>query len=386
MEPGEESRRPCANQRAQQLADRAQERLAAQQEAIEREQQRQEFLRVENRRRAINKFTSHLLHGIEHQASDYALPVSFVAPFGVLPPTEEEDFDLPDEMRLEVASAGERKHRSSSGAPQPKFPRYKTIHKNYYRPPLQRSTCPLDEVPRCVCVPEEGCGEACQNRLLFMECAVGCCSSLLCRESSSHSSSSSSSSSSSTALGNRRLPRGAATLTTCHAVVVDTADNNDEGSSNDDDSNDEGEEEHQDDNNEGYEYCHNTVMQTRYVSLMYYTLYTTHSTPSQYTYTSIHLYLTRTFLLPLSYSPYRSYPRTEVFPTSFCGFGLKLLEAVGPGCVLIEYTGEVITSTDCNARMAGHHTPSQYCSVAVVTDLPTHPAIRTLLNCCTPAS
>ena len=56
----------------------------------------------------------------------------------------------------------------------------------------------------------------------------------------------------------------------------------------------------------------------------------------------------------------RSYPRTEVFPTSVCGFGLKLLESVGPGRVLIEYTGEVISSTDCNSRMAGPNTTHPY--------------------------
>ena len=277
----DESKRSCAGQRAQQLADRAQERLHAQQEALEREQQRQELLRVENRRRASNKFISHLLHGIEHHTSDFALPVSFVAPFGVLPPTEEEDFDLPDELRLEVASAGERKHRSSSGASQPKFPRFKTIHKNYYRPPLQRSSCPLDEVPRCVCLPEEGCGDTCQNRLLFMECAVGCCSSLLCRESSSQShASSSSSSSSSTTLGNRRFPRGAAVITTCDDMVADQAENSDEGSNNGDESNDEGEEHHCDENN--HEYCGNTAKQTRWSPLVSILSQHPHNAPSFY--------------------------------------------------------------------------------------------------------
>ena len=48
----------------------------------------------------------------------------------------------------------------------------------------------------------------------------------------------------------------------------------------------------------------------------------------------------------------RDFPPTEVFATPHCGYGLRLLRAVPGNTVIIEYLGEVITSTECFARMS----------------------------------
>lgn len=62
---------------------------------------------------------------------------------------------------------------------------YRTIYRNVYRPPLHRFSvvrnmgkfdddCLNDRVPVCNCSPKVGCGERCQNRMLFLECGMGC--------------------------------------------------------------------------------------------------------------------------------------------------------------------------------------------------------------------
>ena len=47
----------------------------------------------------------------------------------------------------------------------------------------------------------------------------------------------------------------------------------------------------------------------------------------------------------------KRYPRTEVFGTPECGFGLRVLEDVETGDKLLEYLGEVITTEELNERM-----------------------------------
>lgn len=49
----------------------------------------------------------------------------------------------------------------------------------------------------------------------------------------------------------------------------------------------------------------------------------------------------------------RSYPKCEVFKTGACGFGLKVCDNVPSGTIIVEYTGEVITSSECSDRMRG---------------------------------
>ena len=49
----------------------------------------------------------------------------------------------------------------------------------------------------------------------------------------------------------------------------------------------------------------------------------------------------------------RFYPKCEVFKTGSCGYGLKVCVDVTCGTVMMEYTGEVITSTECSDRMRG---------------------------------
>ena len=48
----------------------------------------------------------------------------------------------------------------------------------------------------------------------------------------------------------------------------------------------------------------------------------------------------------------KKFPRTEVFGTPECGFGLRVLEDVETGDKLLEYLGEVITTEMLNERMA----------------------------------
>jgi hypothetical protein len=49
----------------------------------------------------------------------------------------------------------------------------------------------------------------------------------------------------------------------------------------------------------------------------------------------------------------RSYPPCEVFKTGSCGYGLKVGSDVSACTLLIEYTGEVITASECSDRMRG---------------------------------
>ena len=48
----------------------------------------------------------------------------------------------------------------------------------------------------------------------------------------------------------------------------------------------------------------------------------------------------------------RAFPATEVFKTRSCGYGLRLLEDVGPGTIIIEYLGQVITCEEGQRRMS----------------------------------
>jgi SET domain-containing protein len=41
----------------------------------------------------------------------------------------------------------------------------------------------------------------------------------------------------------------------------------------------------------------------------------------------------------------------EVFLTAHCGYGLRVCEDVPANTIIIEYTGEVITASECQARM-----------------------------------
>ncbi|CAM9292821.1 unnamed protein product, partial [Ectocarpus fasciculatus] len=46
----------------------------------------------------------------------------------------------------------------------------------------------------------------------------------------------------------------------------------------------------------------------------------------------------------------KAFPSTEVYRTESCGHGLRLLEDVSHGSMIIEYTGEVISGDECDAR------------------------------------
>ena len=49
----------------------------------------------------------------------------------------------------------------------------------------------------------------------------------------------------------------------------------------------------------------------------------------------------------------RGFPSTEIYKTANCGYGLKVNELVPANTILIEYTGEVISSDECRNRMTG---------------------------------
>ena len=66
------------------------------------------------------------------------------------------DFDIPNDWK------------SSPRIPALKLPQYRSLVKNFYRPPLQRRTCAPEECPQCSCTQKSGCDVNCQNRQLFM--------------------------------------------------------------------------------------------------------------------------------------------------------------------------------------------------------------------------
>ena len=45
------------------------------------------------------------------------------------------------------------------------------------------------------------------------------------------------------------------------------------------------------------------------------------------------------------------YPRTKIFETEKCGFGLCILENITKGTLIAEYRGEVITLDECKQRL-----------------------------------
>lgn len=49
----------------------------------------------------------------------------------------------------------------------------------------------------------------------------------------------------------------------------------------------------------------------------------------------------------------RSYPPCEVFKAGLCGYGLKVCSDVCASTLIVEYTGEVITASECSDRMRG---------------------------------
>lgn len=71
-------------------------------------------------------------------------------------PTSSIDFDIPNDWK------------SCTRIQAVKLPQYRSLVKNFYRPPLQRGSCDPDDNPQCSCSQENGCDMHCQNRQLFM--------------------------------------------------------------------------------------------------------------------------------------------------------------------------------------------------------------------------
>jgi hypothetical protein len=69
-----------------------------------------------------------------------------------------EEFDIPEPWKLENFE-------------QDQYPaeiQYKKLKQNLYKAPLCRPSFNIDDAPICVCTFESGCGENCENRLLYM--------------------------------------------------------------------------------------------------------------------------------------------------------------------------------------------------------------------------
>lgn len=86
-----------------------------------------------------------------------------IVDFSILPavlpfplPQISEDFDIPNAWK------------TAKKTPMSSFPRYRVLTKNFYRLPLQRGSCSTEDLPYCSCLSDEGCGIACENKLLFM--------------------------------------------------------------------------------------------------------------------------------------------------------------------------------------------------------------------------
>ena len=119
---------------------------------------------------------------------------------GMLPaplPSHKMDFDLPTDWKdkrksksrktMDDVSLGKGKHL---GILPPGIPYYRQLRQNLYRSPLNRDMFRDTDPPVCNCIPELGCDEDCQNRMLYMECAPGCCPTNTSNDVSKHSSSS----------------------------------------------------------------------------------------------------------------------------------------------------------------------------------------------------
>jgi hypothetical protein len=136
-----------SSSRTEQLAVAKEKRRLAELEAAALAQRQLEEQRREKCRRVANR----LFGQLEAQCNED----------GVV------EFDIPTSWKPKAPKGGDSKELKR--APRERsYQKYRTIWRNLYRSPLVRDGCALDEVPLCSCSPAEGCGDYCQNRLLFM--------------------------------------------------------------------------------------------------------------------------------------------------------------------------------------------------------------------------
>lgn len=220
----------------------------------------------------VKRFTRLLIESCPNLRATAFTPWSLIVPFAL--PTEREDFSIPEDWK---------KLCSHPAIP---IPKYRSLMRNSYKPPLHRGCCSVDDIPLCSCSYQDGCNIRCQNRLLFMWVY-------------------------SIDNSNVQRIRFSRMIFTCRECVIGNCPSIVENSSHRKDC-------HNQSICEDLSSCLNTSIQTR------------------------------------------SYPPCEVFKTGSCGYGLKVGSDVSASTLLIEYTGEVITASECSNRMRGMKGTSSY--------------------------
>ena len=229
----------------------------------------------------------------------------------------QEDFALPFEWIREKRARRARSYNDSESdsdednvAPEVLIPRYRKLRQNLYKAPLQRPAIPLEECTHsCNCKFGRGCGSQCHNRLVYMECVPGQCPSLVqpgvC------------------------LPTNNKNRSGFKMEIEDDA----ESAKSED--------------NIGY--CENSAIQTRTYPAV--EVFLTSESPSTELSTSTEPVVQNE---PFSKKKKGSTIVESVnspAPVSR-GYGLRLLEPVRKGTLLIEYLGEVITAAEGARRMS----------------------------------
>jgi len=231
----------------------------------------------------------------------------------------QEDFTLPSEWirekrvrRVKSFNDSESDSDEDNVAPEVQIPRYRKLRQNLYKAPLQRPAIPLEECSHsCNCKFGNGCGSQCHNRLVYMECVPGQCPSLvqpgLCYPIN----------------GNNRS-----------SMKMEIEGDADSAESED-----------------LVGYCENTAIQTRtYPSVeVFLTSEPTSDQTTQSTETTDnHVQNEAASKKKRSNATESTNPSVPVSR----GYGLRLLEPVRKGTLLIEYLGEVITAAEGVRRMS----------------------------------
>ncbi len=229
----------------------------------------------------------------------------------------QEDFTLPSEWirekrvrRVRSDNVSDSDSDEDNVAPEVQIPRYRKLRQNLYKAPLQRPAVPLEEFSHsCNCKFGSGCGSQCHNRLVYMECVPGQCPSLvqpgLCYAIN----------------GNNRS-----------GMKIETEDDADSATE------------------DIVGYCENTAIQTRtYPSVeVFLTSEPTSAEIAQSTETTDNQIQNDA---PSKKKRGTTESSTPSVPVSR-GYGLRLLEPVRKGTLLIEYLGEVITAAEGVRRMS----------------------------------
>eukprot|EP01032_Pedospumella_encystans_P008385 gene8385-9960_t len=232
----------------------------------------------------------------------------------------QEDFALPFEWIREKRARRARSYNDSESdsdednvAPEVLIPRYRKLRQNLYKAPLQRPAIPLEECSHsCNCKFGSGCGSQCHNRLVYMECVPGQCPTLV-QPGMCHS-------------WHNKNRSG---------VKMEVEDDADSAESED---------------NIGY--CENTAIQTRTYPAV--EVFLTSESPSTELSASIESVDNQVQSEPSSKKKKGSTIVESAKPPEPAsrGYGLRLLEPVRKGTLLIEYLGEVITAAEGARRMS----------------------------------